>query len=319
MTSTIASSPAQSPVSTPRSPSRRRRRRRRPGSGEGWAAAVLLAPDVLGLAVIYVGPILYTVYLSFFQWNGISPDRTYVGLDNFRFLLDDPTWRKSLVVSVLYVAMYVPLVTGGALFLAVLLAQKLRGSALFRTVYFLPMAVPVVVAAIVAQFVFHPSYGFVNYLLGLVGLPAQPWLSSPNQALVVVVIVSAWKQVGYFMIIFLAALLAVPKDLLEAAEMDGAGGVRRFRSITLPMIWPTTLFVIVMTTILALQDFDQIFVLTRGGPNYGTYVQVYYIYDQMLSFLRMGTASAASVVLFLIIMLISLAQIRLFRRGFDEQ
>lgn len=295
----------------------RRRRRRR--TGEGRAAAVLLAPDVLGLALIYVGPILYTIYLSFYEWNGISPDRTFVGLDNYRYLLEDPTWRKSLVISLVYVLMYVPLVTGSALFLAVLLSQRVRGSALFRTVFFIPMAVPVVVAAVVAQFIFEPSYGFLNYLLGLVGIADQPWLSSSHQALVVVVLVSAWKQVGYFMIIFLAALLAVPKEYHEAAAIDGAGGIRRFRHITMPTIWPTTVFVLVMTTILALQDFDQIFVLTRGGPDYGTYVQVYYIYDQMLKFLKMGPASAASVVLFLMIMLISVGQLRLFRRGGDEQ
>jgi multiple sugar transport system permease protein len=300
------------------SPSRNRARRRRPRGGEGWAAAFLLAPDVIGLCLIYVGPIIYTVYLSFFEWNGISPDRSYVGLGNYKFLLDDPAWRKSLAVSLVYLLMYVPLVTGSALLLAVLLSKQIRGSRFFRTVYFLPMAVPVVVAAIICQFLFEPSYGFLNYVLDVFGLPAQPWLSSPTQALVVVVLVSAWKQVGYFMIIFLAAILAVPKDLQEAAALDGAGGVRRFRYITWPIIWPTTVFVVVMTTILALQDFDQIFVLTRGGPDHGTYVQVYYIYDQMLKFLRMGPASAASVVLFLMIMLFSTAQIRLFRRGNDE-
>ncbi len=314
MSTATAPAPSQTPVSAPRRTPRGRRRR-----NERWAAAILLAPDILGLAVIYVGPILYTVYLSFYEWNGISPQRTFVGLDNYKFLLDDPTWRKSVFVSLLYLLMYVPLVTGSALFLAVLLLQRIPGSKLFRTVYFLPMAVPLVVAAMVCQFIFQPSYGFLNYLLGHFGIPAQPWLSSSHEALVVVVLVSAWKQVGYFMVIFLAALLAVPKELHEAAAMDGAGAVRRFRSITWPTIWPTTLFVIVMTTILALQDFDQIFVLTRGGPDHGTYVQVYYIYEQMLQFLRMGPASAASVVLFLMIMLLSLGQLSLFRQGNEEQ
>jgi len=282
-------------------------------SGEGRAAAFLLAPDVIGLALIYVGPILFTIYLSFFSWNGISPDRTFVGFDNYQYLLNDPSWTTSLHVSLLYVLMYVPLVTGGALLLAILVAQELPESKLYRTIYFLPIAVPIVVGAIVWQLIFQPSYGFINYLLQLVGAPPQPWLSSPTQALFVVVLVSAWKQVGYFMIIFLAAILAVPREYLEVASIDGAGAVRRFRSIIWPLIRPTTIFVVVMTTILALQDFDQIFVLTRGGPNYGTYVQVYYIYDQMLKFLRMGPASAASVVLFLIIMTLSIAQIRLFR------
>jgi multiple sugar transport system permease protein len=288
-------------------------------SGEGRAAAFLLAPDVIGLALIYVGPILFTIYLSFFSWNGISPDKTFVGLDNYHYLVNDPSWTTSLRVSLVYVLMYVPLVTGGALLLAVLVAQELPESKLYRTIYFLPIAVPIVVGAIVWQLIFQPSYGFINYLLQLIGAPPQPWLSSPTQALVVVVLVSAWKQVGYFMIIFLAAILAVPREYLEVAAIDGAGAVRRFRSIIWPLIRPTTVFVVVMTTILALQDFDQIFVLTRGGPNYGTYVQVYYIYDQMLKFLRMGPASAASVVLFLIIMILSITQIRLFRGGrYDE-
>jgi multiple sugar transport system permease protein len=296
-------------------PSLRRRALRR--AGEGRAAWLLVLPDVLGLCLIYVGPIFFTIYLSFFWWNGISPDRTFVGLDNYRYIFTDPVWLKSLGVSFAYLLMYVPLVTGGALFLAVLLSQKLRGTALFRTIFFLPMAVPVVVAAIVWQFIFQPSYGFVNFLLQSVGLPAQPWLSSPQQALGVVVLVSAWKQVGYFMIIFLAAILAVPKDFLEAASLDGAGSFRRFWSITWPTIRPTTAFVVVMTSIIALQDFDQIFVLTKGGPDYGTYVQVYYIYDQMLRYLHMGPASAASVVLFIIIMVLSIAQIRILRGGRD--
>jgi multiple sugar transport system permease protein len=287
--------------------------RQRPG--EGWAALFLLLPDVVGLALIYVGPIIFTIYLSFFAWNGISPVRTFVGLDNYAYLVHDPVWLKSLLVSLLYVGLYVPLVTSGALLLAVLLAQQLPEAKIFRTVYFLPMAVPIVVGAIVWQFIFQPDYGFLNFVIQAFGLPAQPWLSSPTQALFVVVLVSAWKQVGYFMIIFLAAILAVPRDYHEAAAIDGAGSFRRFRSVTLPMIMPTTIFVVVMTTIIALQDFDQIFVLTRGGPNYGTYVQVYYIYDQMLRYLKMGPASAASVVLFLIIMLLSVAQIRLFRSG----
>jgi multiple sugar transport system permease protein len=283
--------------------------------GEGRAAFFLLLPDVAGLALIYVGPIFFTIYLSFFSWNGITPVRTFVALDNYAYLLHDPAWLKSLLVSLFYVLLYVPLVTGGSLLLAVLLAQQLPEAKIYRTIYFLPMAVPIVVGAIVWQFIFQPDYGFLNFLLQAFHLPAQPWLSSPTQALFVVVLVSAWKQVGYFMIIFLAAILAVPRDYHEAAAIDGAGGFRRFRSITLPMIMPTTIFVVVMTTIIALQDFDQIFVLTRGGPNYGTYVQVYYIYDQMLRYLKMGPASAASVVLFLIIMVLSIAQIRLFRSG----
>ena len=156
------------------SPSVKRRRPRR--TGESAAAAVLLVPDLLGLTLIYIGPILFTIYLSFQAWNGITPEREFVGFDNYTALFSDPTWIKSLGVSAGYVLLYVPLVTGGALLLALLLAQRLPESAFFRTIFFLPMAVPLVVAALVWQLIFNPTYGFMNFLLESVGLPAQPWL-----------------------------------------------------------------------------------------------------------------------------------------------
>jgi multiple sugar transport system permease protein len=299
-----------------------RRRPRRAWSsarGERRAAFFLLAPDVLGLALIYAGPILFTVYMSLYAWNGVTPDKEFVGFDNYRYLFDDPTWWKSLRVSATYVLLYVPLVTGGALLLAMLVAQRLPEARFFRSIYFLPMAVPLVVGAVVWQFVFEPSYGFANWLLGLVGIPKQAWLGSTDQALIVVVIVSAWKQVGYFMIIFLAGILDIPREYDEAARVDGAGTWRRFRSITLPLLRPTILFVTVMSVITALQDFDQIFVMTKGGPDHATYVQVYYIYDQALRYLKMGPASAASVVLFVIIMLVTLLQLRLFKGGLRDE
>lgn len=303
--------PSVAPVAAVRA--RRRRLRRR--TSDRFAAAVLLLPDIAGLLLIYAGPILFTIYISFYDWNGISPERDFVGFDNYKGLLDDASWRQSITVSILYLLLYVPLVTGGALLLATLVAQRLPEARFFRTIYFMPMAVPVVVGAVVWQFIFEPSYGFLNYVIGLVGLPEQAWLGSKNLALIAVVVVAAWKQVGYFMIIFLAAILDVPQDYVDAAEMDGAGPFRRFRHVILPILKPTVLFVSVICVITALQDFDQIFVLTKGGPDHATYVQVYYIYEQALQYLKMGPAAAASVVLFGAIMLLSLAQLRLFKGG----
>lgn len=282
---------------------------------EAIAAYILLAPDILGLTLIYVGPILYTFYLAFYSWNGISPQKTYVGFANFAILFQDPIWLKSVIITINYVLLYVPLIIGGALGLALLINSKLPEVKIFRTIYFMPIVMPIIVAAIVWQFIFEPSYGVLNFLFSLFSLPKHAWLGSQNEALFSVVIVTVWKQLGYFMIIFLAGLQDIPREYLEASAVDGATPFQRFRFITLPLLKPTLVFVLVINVIGALQDFDQIYVLTRGGPNYATYVQVYYIYEQAFKFLRMGTASSASVVLFSAILLVSLLQLRILRGG----
>ncbi len=286
-------------------------------SQETLAAYILLAPDILGLLLIYIGPMLFTIYLSFFSWSGVG-EKIFVGAENYLSMFSDPTWFKSFGVTLKYIVMYVPSIVIGSLLLAIMTNIKLPEIKIYRTLYFFPIVMPIIVAAVVWQFIFEPSYGVLNYILGFFGIPAQPWLGSADQALLSVVVVSVWKQMGYYMIIYLAGLSDISQEYYEAAVIDGANSVQKFLNITLPLLKPVIIFVVIVNMISALQDFDQVYVLTRGGPDYSTYVQVFYIYEKAFKFMKMGAASAASVVLFSVIMLVSLFQLKLFKGGSYE-
>lgn len=287
---------------------------KRDGAKQAFAAYVLLAPDVLGLALIYLGPMLFTFYLSFFSWNGAG-DKLFTGLANYRTLFTDPLWLRSMGITFGYVLMYMVLIVGGALALSMLVNTRIREIKVFRTVYFFPIVMPIIVAAIVWQFIYEPSYGILNYFLKGLGIAPQAFLGSQEQALYSVVVISAWKQVGYYMVLLLAGLSDIPKEYYEASKIDGANSIQTFFRITLPLLKPMLVFVIVVNLITGLQDFDQVYVLTRGGPNYATYVQVFYIYEKAFKFLKMGLASAASVILFTVIMVLSLIQLKIYRGG----
>lgn len=292
-----------------------RKRRLSQKASETLAAYTFLAPDVIGLFLVYILPIAFTIYISFFSWSGVG-DMTYVGVSNYTDMFRDPTWLRSLGVTGQYILMYLPSVVIGSLFLALLTNSQLREKKLYRTVFFFPIVVPMVIAAVVWELIFDPSAGGVlNYLLGMLGIPNQPFLGSSSQALFCVVAVTTWKQLGYYMIIYLAGLTDIPKEYTEAAVIDGAGPVKRFLHITLPLLKPIILFVAVVNMVAALQDFDQIYVLTRGGPNYATYVQVFYFYEKAFKYLKMGAGAAASTVLFFIIFLLSLLQLKIFKGG----
>lgn len=284
---------------------------------EALAAYVFLLPDVVGLIAVYIIPILFTIYISFFSWSGVGP-QSFTGLANYREMFADATWLRSLGTTFLYILLYVPIIIVFSLALALLVNAGLREQKLYRSILFSPIMIPMVVAAVIWQLIYEPSSGFLNYLLGLFGVGPQPFLGSQNQALLSVLAVTVWKQVGYYMIIFLAGLTDVPVEYKEAALIDGANAVQRFFHVVLPTLKPIFVFVAVVNTISALQDFDQIYVLTRGGPNYATYVSVFYIYEKAFKYLKMGSASAASTVLFFIIFALSFIQMKLFKGGSND-
>lgn len=284
-------------------------------SSEAIAAYLFLAPDVIGLFLVYIIPIAFTIFISFYSWSGVG-SMDFVGAANYTDMFKDPIWLQSLGVIGLYILMYLPSVVIGSMLLALLTNSRLKEQKVYRTIFFFPIVVPMVIAAVVWQLIYEPSSGgILNYLLGTLGIPAQPFLGSSTQALFCVVVVTTWKQLGYYMIIYLAGLTDIPKEYTEAAVIDGAGPVKRFFHITLPLLKPIILFVTVVNMVAALQDFDQIYVLTRGGPNYGTYVQVFYFYEKAFKYLKMGSASAASTILFLIIFVLSLIQLKIFKGG----
>ena len=214
----------------------------------------------------------------------------------------------------MYTALFVPGTMIVGLFLAVAMNRQIRFISLYRTAAYATMAISTISEAIVFIWLFDPSYGVVNYFLSLVGLPAQPWLNSPSQALYVIVIMTIWGWTGFAVVIYLAALQGVPSTLLEAAAIDGASPWSAFRRVTLPLLSPASLFLAVWLTINALQLFDEVYLSTSGGPLNATTVLVYYLYEQAFQDFNFGYASAIAYFLFVIILVVTAIQFRVGRR-----
>jgi multiple sugar transport system permease protein len=272
-----------------------------------------LAPSAIPLVVFTLVPMLSSVWVSLHRWNLISP-MEWVGLGNYTGLLTDPSTVSVFTHTLLYVAGYLPLVYAGGLGLALALNQQLRGRSFFRAAYFLPVVTSWVVVALVWKWLLNPTNGLVNHLLGAVGLPQPGWWTDPQWALPAVILSSAWKDLGFVMVILLAGLQAIPADILEAARADGANNWQRFWRITLPLLSPSTFFVVVISLINGFQVFDQVYVMTKGGPAGSSQVVVGQIYDLTFRYGRAGEASALSWILFVLILVITAVQIRGQRR-----
>ncbi len=272
-----------------------------------------LLPDVLGLTVFVGLPIVGAFWISFHNWSLIG-DSTWAGLSNYRTAEHDPAFRDALKITAIYTFSFVPLLYVCSLGLALLVNQKLRFTGLFRMAYFVPFMFSLAISSVVWTLLLDERTGPFNVVLGWVGIPAQAWLGSEKLALASVVAVTLWQSVGFGMIIFLAGLQDIPRSYYEAAVVDGAGPWRRFASITMPLLKPTTAFVLVISFIGALQVFDPIYIMTQGGPANSTTTAVFYIYQQGFKFLQFGYASALSVILFAIILLFTLVQLRVFRQ-----
>lgn len=274
----------------------------------GWVV-FFLAPSAVPLLAFTLVPMVTSAWVSLHEWNLIQP-MSWVGLDNYRHLLTDPSTRQVFWHTLIYVAGYLPLVYAGGLGLAVALNRRMPAQAFFRAAYFLPVITSWVVVALVWKWLLNPNNGVVDHLLGLVGLPQPGWWTDPSWALPAVILASAWKDLGFVMVILLAGLQAIPGDVLEAANVDGASGLRRFWHVTLPLLSPSTFFVVVISLINGFQVFDQVFVMTRGGPDDASQVVVGRIYDLTFRYGRAGEASALSWLLFVVILLITAIQIR---------
>ncbi len=271
-----------------------------------------LLPDLIGLLVFVIAPIGYALYISLHDWNALSPMR-WAGLNNYEKLVYDVRFWQSLRITAIYTAIYVPLLYVISLGLALLVNQRLPYIRFFRTLFFVPVALSLVVSSLMWKFIFDERSGLLNYLIGLVGIEPQAWLGSVDLALPAIIVVSIWIQMGYFMVIFIAGLQDVPSSYYDAAKIDGAAGWQTFWHITRPLLNPTSLFVVVISLIGSFQIFDQIWIMTKGGPAGATQVTVVYIYQQAFQFLNLGYGSAMSFALFLVILVFSLVQFRLFR------
>ncbi len=272
----------------------------------GW---LFLLPGLIGFSLFVFGAVVVSLVLSFLDWDMITQPR-FVGLDNYaRLLTRDLTFRLVLKNTFWFVVGTVPTRVILGLLLAMILVKKIPGRTVFRAAVFLPVIVPTVSAAMVWRWIFNADFGLLNeflYQLGFSNLPR--WLSQPNWALTALVIFSVWKDVGLSCVIFMAGLEGIPISLYEAAWIDGASKPKAFWYITLPLLSPTTFFVIVINIISSFQVFDQAYVLTGGGPGHATSTIVYYIYSNAFQWFRMGYASAIAWILFGIIFLATLIQ-----------
>ena len=285
---------------------------------QALVAYLFLLPDVLGLLIFVVGPMVLALVISFTDWR-LTGQPEFVGLHNYDIILKDPKFGASLGRTILYTLGYVPAVYTISLGMAVLLTRKVRSNFFFRTIYFMPVAMSMVVAGVIWRFMFDPGNGLINETLSAVGLPTAQWTGSVQSAMVSVQIVAVWKSVGYFMIILLAGIQDIPSDYMEAAQIDGANKWQTFRHIIMPLLRPTSFFVIVILTINALQAFDQIYVMTRGGPAQATYTLVMYIYEKAFREWNFGYSGAMAVVLFAMIFMLTLVQVRYFRTSDERQ
>ena len=271
-------------------------------------AYLFIAPVIVLFGIFRVVPAIQTLLYSFYKVELLRGRFTFIGLENFFALLTDEIFRKATVNTLIYVAAIVPISAALGLILAVLFNARFHLKEFFKAVYFAPMVTSTVAAAMVWWWLYNPQFGLFNVLLRLIRIPDQPWLMSSHMALPSIIIFSIWKTLGYNMIIYLAGLQAIPQQFYEAATIDGASPFKRFWRISVPLLAPTTTFILIYNGILAFQVFDQVFVLTGGGPANSTNVVVLDLYRQAFERYNFGYASAEAMILFVFILGVTVLQ-----------
>lgn len=283
----------------------------------GWRKVgiilLFVLPSFIPLLVFRLLPMVASVGISGLEWNLISAP-TWVGLDNYRDVVTSPVFHRGLRNTLFYIAGYLPLVYVGALAVALLLNRGVRAISFFRGLYFLPVLTSWVVVALLWKWILNPQVGIVNYGLSLVGIEGPGWWTDPAWAMPSIILASAWKDLGFIMLILLAGLQSISEEMYEAARIDGATAWQRFRHVTMPLLTPATFFVAVLALIGGFQVFDQVWVMTEGGPAGATTVVMEQIYSSAFRYGLMGRAAAMSWVLFAIILSATLLQFRHQRR-----
>ena len=278
---------------------------------ESLIAYSFIAPNFIGFCVFTLVPMFFAICLAFCNWDGAHPIE-FVGLQNFIDLLDDDTFKASFVNTIVYTVGTVPLTLVCSLGLAVLLNQKVKCRNFFRTVSFFPYVASLVAVAAVWNMIFSPSMGPVNQILAAMGVEDLPrWAAGKETAMITVILFSVWKNMGYYMVIYLAGLQGTNLELNEAAELDGANKWQIFWHVVLPQLRPTTFFVVIMLTISSFKVYDQMYMITQGGPGNATMTLVYDIYNvAFVNTPRYGYASAISMVLFVLVLIVTIIQFR---------
>lgn len=271
---------------------------------------LFLLPNFIGFTLFTLIPVLAAFGLTFVRWDFANPMR-FVGLKNFMRLFSDETFKISFWNTIYFTVVSVPLTMGISLLLAILLNKIVKGVKVLRTIYFFPYITSLVAVAIVWNMLYNPSMGPINAILRELGVNNPPgWTASTDWAMPAIILMSVWKQIGYYMVIYLAGLQGIPDHLYEAATIDGANSYQKFRYITVPMLTPTTFFISIMLIIGSFKVFTQVMVMTEGGPGRASKVLVLYIYEQAFDYFHFGYASAIAMVLFLIVIFITIIQFR---------
>ncbi|MGJ9382263.1 carbohydrate ABC transporter permease [Salipaludibacillus sp. CF4.18] len=274
---------------------------------------LFIAPPLIGFVLFAFLPILYSVYVSFTNYD-LYNDPVWIGADNYtRLFFEDALFRKT-ILNTFYAAVGIPLGMIVSLGIAMALNQKIRGISIFRTAFFLPAVSSVVAVTLLFRWIFNADFGLLNIGLGFIGIDGPNWLTSETWAMPALIIQGIWGGLGINMILYLAALQGVNRALYEAADIDGGNGWQKFRYITIPSISPTTFFILITSTIGALQDFQRFMIMTEGGPNYSTITVVYYIYNNAFSYMEMGYASAMAWLLGIIILIITLINFKVAQK-----
>lgn len=286
---------------------------------DGRTAILYLLPSVILFSVFVFYPMFRTIYLSFFLTDQAGNAAINVGFENYEYLMGSSEFRNSMKATVLFVLYTVPIGIILALFFALLANEKLKGIGFFRTMYSSTMGISVAASSVIWLFMFNPSIGMFNRLLGVFNLPQIQWLLDPEWALLSVSISTIWMNIGFSFLILLGGLQNIDEHLYESAKIDGAGYFYRLRRITLPMLSPTLFFIITISLINAFQTFGQIDILTKGGPSQSTNLIVYSIYREAFINYQFGTASAQAVILFIIILIITILQFKLGERKVHYQ
>jgi multiple sugar transport system permease protein len=282
----------------------------RPGAGaEQFTAWLLALPAMLLMWAMLLGPAVAVALLSFTEWNFGEPEIAWSGLANYAELWGDRVFWISLRNTLIYVGISVPMTVGLGLLAAIAIEGVTRGRGFYRAAYFVPVASTLLAMALVWEFMFHPTVGFVNQALRAIGLPTTDWLQNPDTALFALAVIGVWQNLGLAMVLFMAGLKAIPKDMYEALAMDGADGAwERFRRVTWPLLGPALVFVVAITAIRSFQVFDTVAVLTEGGPSKATEVLLYTMVQNGFTFLRSAYGAAITVIFLIFTLALTLAQ-----------
>lgn len=283
---------------------------------KSWVAYIFILPNLIVFLTFGIFPLVWSFFMSFNRWS-MTKDPVFIGMDNYTALFSDEVFVRSLKNTAEYTVLYVGLGVIFSLCLALLLNTLVRGRGVFTLIYYLPVVTSVIVIALIWKVLFASRNGIVNFYLDKIGIQGPGWLIDPSIALITIALMMIWKGAGYNMLLFLAGLQGISQEFYEAASIDGANYWQSLRHITIPLLRPTTLFVVIIATIGSFQVFTPAYVLTQGGPYYATTTLVYFIYQQAFEFFQLGYGSAAAYVLFVIILIIALIQRRLL--GWNEE